>query len=200
MDKHISSSVDTQEITSTQGNDLSDDIKLAIRTAEEFRKESEMDNSPEPERRDRRFNPKSKVPEDIRLRINGRERERMHDLNSALDSLRQVMPYSQGPTVKKLSKMSTLLLARNYIVMLTRSLDEMRRLVQELSIQRTHSALPTPFGHGLTRGHLILPQHPPTLKLPSPYSPPTYIPCACADCQVKVSTPPASRSNDWKSP
>ncbi|ESO92158.1 hypothetical protein LOTGIDRAFT_70694, partial [Lottia gigantea] len=57
--------------------------------------------------------------EEVRLRINGRERERMHDLNTALDSLRQVMPYSQGPSVKKLSKMSTLLLARNYIVMLT---------------------------------------------------------------------------------
>ncbi|BFZ09394.1 hypothetical protein BsWGS_12433 [Bradybaena similaris] len=73
---------------------------------------------------------KSKVPEEIRLRINSRERQRMHDLNSALDSLRQVMPYSSGASVKKLSKMSTLLLARNYIVMLTRSLEEMKRLVQ----------------------------------------------------------------------
>ena len=33
---------------------------------------------------------KQRVPEDIRLRINSRERQRMHDLNSALDSLRQV--------------------------------------------------------------------------------------------------------------
>ncbi|XP_005108774.1 putative uncharacterized protein DDB_G0288537 [Aplysia californica] len=32
---------------------------------------------------------RSKVPEEIRLRINSRERQRMHDLNSALDSLRQ---------------------------------------------------------------------------------------------------------------
>ena len=28
--------------------------------------------------------------EDLRLKINGRERERMHDLNSAMDALRQV--------------------------------------------------------------------------------------------------------------
>ena len=30
------------------------------------------------------------VKEDLRLKINGRERERMHDLNSAMDALRQV--------------------------------------------------------------------------------------------------------------
>ena len=36
------------------------------------------------------FGSRSKVPEDVRLRINSRERQRMHDLNSALDSLRQV--------------------------------------------------------------------------------------------------------------
>ncbi|KAH9500191.1 hypothetical protein Btru_077446 [Bulinus truncatus] len=77
---------------------------------------------------------RSRVPEHVRLRINSRERQRMHDLNSALDSLRQVMPYTSGSSVKKLSKMSTLLLARNYIVTLTRSLDELKRLVQELML------------------------------------------------------------------
>ena len=45
-----------------------------------------------------------------------------------MDCLRQVMPYAHGPSVKKLSKMATLLLARNYIVLLTRSVEEMRRL------------------------------------------------------------------------
>ncbi|KAK7108194.1 hypothetical protein V1264_015976 [Littorina saxatilis] len=92
---------------------------------------------------------KERVPEGIRLRINSRERDRMHDLNTALDSLRQVMPYSHGPSVKKLSKMSTLLLARNYIVMLSRSVEEMRRLLQEVTSSR-----------GLL-------SHPPHLHLPS---------------------------------
>lgn len=64
--------------------------------------------------------------EEVRLRVNLRERQRMHDINGALDALRQVMPYHHGPSVKKLSKMSTLLLARNYIVLLTRTLDELR--------------------------------------------------------------------------
>lgn len=84
---------------------------------------------------------KSRVSEDIRLRINSRERERMHDLNAALDGLRQVIPYSHGPTVKKLSKMSTLLLARNYIVMLSKSLEEMRKLVQDLSARNKPGGL-----------------------------------------------------------
>jgi len=64
---------------------------------------------------------------DLRLKINSRERKRMHDLNSALDSLREVIPYAKNPSVRKLSKMATLLLARNYILMLTKSLDDMRQ-------------------------------------------------------------------------
>jgi len=65
----------------------------------------------------------------LRLRVNARERQRMHDMNLALDALRRAMPYAQGPAVKKLSKMNTLLLARNYILLLTRTLDELRRLL-----------------------------------------------------------------------
>lgn len=84
---------------------------------------------------------KSRVPEDIRLRINSRERDRMHNLNGALDSLRQVLPHSRGPSVKKLSKLSTLLLARNYIVTLTKSLEELKNIVGDLSCksQPVHS-------------------------------------------------------------
>ncbi|CAO2628366.1 Oligodendrocyte transcription factor 3 [Lemmus lemmus] len=68
----------------------------------------------------------------LRLKINGRERKRMHDLNLAMDGLREVMPYAHGPSVRKLSKIATLLLARNYILMLTSSLEEMKRLVGEI--------------------------------------------------------------------
>ncbi|KAB1283880.1 Oligodendrocyte transcription factor 2 [Camelus dromedarius] len=64
----------------------------------------------------------------LRLKINSRERKRMHDLNIAMDGLREVMPYAHGPSVRKLSKIATLLLARNYILMLTNSLEEMKRL------------------------------------------------------------------------
>lgn len=68
----------------------------------------------------------------LRLRINSRERNRMHDLNSALDALREVMPYANGPSVRKMSKIATLLLAKNYILMLSSSLDEMRRVVAHI--------------------------------------------------------------------
>jgi len=35
----------------------------------------------------------------------------------ALDELRAVIPYAHGPSVRKLSKIATLLLAKNYILM-----------------------------------------------------------------------------------
>lgn len=53
----------------------------------------------------------------VRLNINARERRRMHDLNDALDELRSVIPYAHSPSVRKLSKIATLLLAKNFILM-----------------------------------------------------------------------------------
>lgn len=142
---------------------------------------------------------KSDVSEDVRLRINHRERERMHGLNSALDSLRQVMPYSHGPAVKKLSKMSTLLLARNYIVMLNRSIEEMRKVIQELTLQKrqqsVHSSSLTDVGK-----YAMLYPHiqglSPAFKLPFS-CPPTNlsIPCPCGHCQVS-----SPHRGDWKLP
>ncbi len=57
----------------------------------------------------------------VRLSINSRERCRMHDLNEALDDLRAVIPYAHGTSVRKLSKIATLLLAKNHIVMQVQS-------------------------------------------------------------------------------
>ncbi|XP_049815533.1 class E basic helix-loop-helix protein 22, partial [Schistocerca nitens] len=71
----------------------------------------------------------------VRLNINARERRRMHDLNDALDELRSVIPYAHSPSVRKLSKIATLLLAKNYILMQANALDELRRLVAWLQAQ-----------------------------------------------------------------
>ena len=71
-------------------------------------------------------------PSELRHKINMRERKRMHDLNVAMDSLREVMPYANGPSVRKLSKIATLSLARNYIQMLTKSVEEMKQLLDEI--------------------------------------------------------------------
>ncbi|KAM6985297.1 oligodendrocyte transcription factor 1 [Aplochiton taeniatus] len=87
--------------------------------------------------------------QDLRRKINSRERKRMQDLNVAMDALREVMvPYASSPSApsathshlpgappgRRLSKISTLVLARNYILLLGSSLQEMRRLLGEVSV------------------------------------------------------------------
>ncbi|XP_077402455.1 class E basic helix-loop-helix protein 23 [Vanacampus margaritifer] len=93
---------------------------------------------------------KSKEQRSLRLSINARERRRMHDLNDALDGLRAVIPYAHSPSVRKLSKIATLLLAKNYILMQAQALEEMRRLVAYLNQgQSLTSPIPAalaPFG------------------------------------------------------
>lgn len=102
----------------------------------------------------------------LRLKINSRERKRMHDLNSALDGLREVMPYSHGPSVRKLSKIATLLLAKNYILMLQNSVAEMKKLVSDVSNHRVSSY--------------------PTISPPTSFAnrPSTKGNCPCADCST----------------
>ncbi|XP_041937670.1 oligodendrocyte transcription factor 2 [Alosa pseudoharengus] len=100
----------------------------------------------------------------MRLKINSRERKRMHDLNIAMDGLREVMPYAHGPSVRKLSKIATLLLARNYILMLSNSLEEMKRLVSEIygggSAGGHHAGFHPSACGGLTHSAGPLPTHP----------------------------------------
>lgn len=93
--------------------------------------------------------------QELRRKINSRERKRMQDLNIAMDALREVMvPYASSPLSasspsssssaqshqpgappgRRLSKISTLVLARNYILLLGSSLQEMRRLLGEVSV------------------------------------------------------------------
>lgn len=83
---------------------------------------------------------KNRQGKSVRLNINARERRRMHDLNDALDELRSVIPYAHSPSVRKLSKIATLLLAKNYILMQANALDELRRLIAY--IQSTTGAAP----------------------------------------------------------
>lgn len=89
---------------------------------------------------------KPKEPRSLRLSINARERRRMHDLNDALDGLRSVIPYAHSPSVRKLSKIATLLLAKNYILMQAQALEEMRRLVAYLNQGQTMTTNLPPFG------------------------------------------------------
>ncbi|KAL1497738.1 hypothetical protein ABEB36_008645 [Hypothenemus hampei] len=59
-----------------------------------------------------------------RLESNERERMRMHSLNDAFEQLRHVIPHVKME--RKLSKIETLTLAKNYIMALTNVICEMR--------------------------------------------------------------------------
>ena len=74
-----------------------------------------------------------------RLSINARERRRMHDLNDALDDLRSVIPYAHGPSVRKLSKIATLLLAKNFIMMQSNVIEELKSELNQLLNNTTPS-------------------------------------------------------------
>nr|ACE60209.1 oligodendrocyte transcription factor 1 (predicted) [Sorex araneus] len=83
-----------------------------------------------------RADAKDAQQQQLRRKINSRERKRMQDLNLAMDALREViLPYSaahcQGAPGRKLSKIATLLLARNYILLLGSSLQELLRALGE---------------------------------------------------------------------
>ncbi|KAM9344383.1 oligodendrocyte transcription factor 1 [Pholidichthys leucotaenia] len=96
--------------------------------------------------------------QELRRKINSRERKRMQDLNNAMDALREVMvPYASSPSSvsshshqpgappgRRLSKISTLVLARNYILLLGSSLQEMRRLLGEVSVGMGVTSGPVP--------------------------------------------------------
>ncbi|KAM4700646.1 oligodendrocyte transcription factor 3-like [Discoglossus pictus] len=132
---------------------------------------------------------------DVRLKVNSRERQRMHDLNQAMDGLREVMPYSHGPSVRKLSKIATLMLARNYILMLSSSLEEMKKLVREvygshhattcanpLPIQHTGSLPPMIGMHADITAYLGLVTPDLSRATAAPHHYPTLL-CPCAMCQ-----------------
>lgn len=115
----------------------------------------------------------------LRLSINARERRRMHDLNDALDGLRAVIPYAHSPSVRKLSKIATLLLAKNYILMQAQALDEMRRLVAYLNQ-----------GQGLAASVAAAPLTPFSQAAVYPFSPGAALPCP-DKCAAFSGTPSA---------
>ncbi|KAF7255529.1 hypothetical protein EG68_06910 [Paragonimus skrjabini miyazakii] len=71
--------------------------------------------------------------QELRLTVNQRERKRMQDLNSAMDGLRCVLPYAHSPSVRKLSKIATLLLAKNYILLLSKTIEQLQLATSNVS-------------------------------------------------------------------
>lgn len=73
-----------------------------------------------------------------RLESNERERQRMHKLNNAFQALREAIPHVK--TDKKLSKIETLTLAKNYIKSLTTIILDMSVACSPTSGQSESSA------------------------------------------------------------
>ncbi|XP_065208744.1 protein dimmed-like [Planococcus citri] len=74
--------------------------------------------------RRRRMGLSSKERNIRRLESNERERMRMHSLNDAFEQLREVIPHVKME--RKLSKIETLTLAKNYIMALTNTICDIR--------------------------------------------------------------------------
>ena len=143
---------------------------------------------------------------ELRSKINTRERKRMHDLNTAMDSLREVMPYAKGPSVRKLSKIATLSLARNYIQMLSKSMEEMKQLLDDIyrsgaAVQRSPPT-PLPSYPRVQVPHPVVPIMPPQMAPGIGYTFPPYMtnhvstpvtisssPCTSVPCSCKTVHP-----------
>lgn len=100
-----------------------------ISDRDEDEREDDPDDDGLPKKRGPRKKKHAREPMDRsrvrRQEANARERNRMHGLNAALESLRKVVPcYSK---TQKLSKIETLRLAKNYIWALTETLSAGKR-------------------------------------------------------------------------
>ncbi|GMT20884.1 hypothetical protein PFISCL1PPCAC_12181, partial [Pristionchus fissidentatus] len=73
----------------------------------------------------------------LRSCINSRERKRMHDLNDALEDLRSVLPYFKDTSNRRMSKISTLILATNWIRHLNKANASLKQKVDDLTTNST---------------------------------------------------------------
>ncbi|XP_030641703.1 neurogenic differentiation factor 1 [Chanos chanos] len=105
----------------TMHKDIEDDEDALNRLEDDEEEEEEEEEEDGDDTKPKRRGPKKKKMTKARLqrfklrrmKANARERNRMHGLNDALESLRKVVPcYSK---TQKLSKIETLRLAKNYI-------------------------------------------------------------------------------------
>lgn len=89
-----------------------------------MREREEEDKSEDAATRRRKATLSSRERNLRRLESNERERMRMHSLNDAFQALREVIPHVAME--RKLSKIETLTLAKNYIMALTNVICDMR--------------------------------------------------------------------------
>ena len=87
-----------------------------------------------------------KIKKTRRSKANDRERNRMHGLNDALESLRSILPVTSDEN--KLTKIETLRMAHNYIWMLSQTLEMCDKSPQQDSVvvpESVHTSTPNDF-------------------------------------------------------
>ncbi|KAG0713920.1 Class E basic helix-loop-helix protein 23 [Chionoecetes opilio] len=144
--REVGGGLHTLEVSRTGNIENQDPASPLVKEEEDGREEGSGDSDTEEESSTAGQPPpllgppgrKVRQQKHIRLSINARERRRMHDLNDALDELRSVIPYAHSPSVRKLSKIATLLLAKNYILMQNNAIEELRRAVTYLNQPGAH--------------------------------------------------------------
>lgn len=107
------------------------------RTTHKFhRNEQQRNSSPDESNEQIQHRPVSSTvnPEGSRLTVNARERPRMRALNAALEDLRAAIPFRRNHS-KKLSKIPTLLLAKNYILMQAHALEQMCEIIEQRNLE-----------------------------------------------------------------
>ncbi|KAJ9592716.1 hypothetical protein L9F63_015633, partial [Diploptera punctata] len=120
----------TQELDLTDSSSVSDDTAVSsTRSSRRLQNSSSSISSQYlsvPSTGSRRRKPVLSAKERNlrRLESNERERMRMHSLNDAFQSLREVIPHVKKE--RRLSKIETLTLAKNYVMALTNVICEMR--------------------------------------------------------------------------
>lgn len=83
-----------------------------------------------------------KLKKTRRIKANDRERNRMHGLNDALESLRKVLPESSTGD-NKLTKIETLRMAYNYIWTLSKTLELFEKLPDQEGLPESQMCIPS---------------------------------------------------------
>uniref|UniRef100_A0A8C2YMC5 Neurogenin 2 n=1 Tax=Chinchilla lanigera TaxID=34839 RepID=A0A8C2YMC5_CHILA len=131
-----------------------------------------------------------------RLKANNRERNRMHNLNAALDALREVLP--TFPEDAKLTKIETLRFAHNYIWALTETL----RLAEHCGAGLPGALFPEVAGAAPRSGG-DSPSPAPTWSCtasPAPSSAPSSSSTSPHSCTLSPGSPAGSDLDYWPPP
>lgn len=135
-DGDMDSQSDTMELPNSQTSSTS---KRKLKDGDSVSSTPKKKRYNKPRQRERSPALVAKLRKTRRSKANDRERSRMHGLNDALETLREVLPASDGEN--KLTKIETLRMAYNYIWVLSQALDGVEKLPENALSKHIVSAM-----------------------------------------------------------